>query len=207
MTLKFTAGGPPEYTGRTLFVSASIPDPEDWHGDYDALAITDAVVAITQTFLTDGWSIVSAAHPTIAPLMLSAAHEHALDGQERVVIYQSKLYEGQLPAETRRFRVERVGRFEWTEKVEGDEPVRGKNRRSLELMRNEMFSKERPDAAVFVGGMEGITDEFDLFAQVLPGRPRYALASPGGAARDLPDALDGVVYPTLARTILAAVAG
>ena len=60
----------PSPGGRALFLSASIPDPERWSGPFDALEVTDAVVALARASLTRGYALVTAAHPTIAPLLL-----------------------------------------------------------------------------------------------------------------------------------------
>ena len=38
--------------------------------------------------------------------------------------------------------------------------------RSLEVLRRQMFEETKPDAAVFVGGMEGIRAEYELFGEV-----------------------------------------
>jgi hypothetical protein len=38
----------PREKDRTLFVSASIPDPDRWEGEFDALEITDAVVSLAR---------------------------------------------------------------------------------------------------------------------------------------------------------------
>jgi hypothetical protein len=48
----------PEYPRtESVFVSASIPDPRRWEGEFDALEITDAVVALARTFLTAGFRV------------------------------------------------------------------------------------------------------------------------------------------------------
>jgi hypothetical protein len=52
-------------------------------------------------------------------------------------------------------------------------------------MREEMLSRPRLAAAVFIGGMEGIFDEFQLFRQYHADSPILALGSPGGASREL----------------------
>jgi hypothetical protein len=197
---------------RRLFLSASIPDPQRRPGPFDALAVTDAVVALTRTFLAAGWGLVTAAHPTIAPLLLYVAGESSLEGQRRIVTYQSALFADVLPTATRRFEAAGIARFEWTEPVEGDRPRPGESDRSLELMRRRMLTETQPDTAVFVGGMEGVPREFELFGELRPGAPRYALGAPGGEARNLPAAppdstlhallAEGVVFPELARAIL-----
>src|SRR5690242_534250 len=104
MTLKITRAAIPSAGDRSLFVSASIPDPERWDGEFDALEITDAVVSLARVFLTAGWRLVTAAHPTIAPLLLYVAAELSVEGDRRISIYQSELFSEILPAATRRFQ-------------------------------------------------------------------------------------------------------
>ena len=61
--------------GRAVFLSASIPDQSRWHGEFDVREITDAVVAASRAVLTADGVLVTAAHPTIAPLLLYVAGE------------------------------------------------------------------------------------------------------------------------------------
>ena len=198
--------------GRTLFLSASIPDPQRWAGEFDALEITDAVVSLARTFLTAGWRLVTAAHPTIAPLLLYVAAEMPGTKDGGVVIYQSDLFDDVLPTATRRFEADGVGPVIWTAAADGDAPVPGKWDASLEVMRRQMFSETDPAAAVFIGGMEGISHEFQLFSQMMDGRATYPIGRPGGEARALAAAstsglrdllIGGEVYPTLWRAVLS----
>ena len=57
----------------------------------------------------------------------------------------------------------------WTPRVAGDSP------RSLEAMRQRMLMSEPFAAGVFIGGMEGVEEEFDLF--------RASTGSPGASGR------------------------
>lgn len=173
--------------GRTLFISASIPDPERWSGPFDALEITDAVVALARACLTRGHGFVTAAHPTIAPLLLYVAAEFPPDHGGRVRVYQSLLFEDILPTATRRFEADGVGEVIWTEAADGESPVPGQWDRSLQHMREQMLRDTEPSAAVFIGGMEGIPVEFELFTSLFPDRPTYATGRPGGEARHLVD--------------------
>lgn len=74
------------------------------------------------------------------------------------------------------------------------------------MMREWMFRETRPAAAVFVGGMEGIREEFNLLAEMVPEARVYPFAFPGGEAARLPsgespigDLLSsGSTYPSLA---------
>jgi hypothetical protein len=134
--------------------------------------------------------------------------------ERRVTTYQSRLFEDQVPAATRRFAEEGIGVFRWTDAVAGDRPEIGHRERSLEVMRRQMLGETAPDTALFIGGMEGIRDEHRLFKELRPERRWYALGRPGGAATALAsqapvagplrEALRGDgTYPTLARKVLA----
>lgn len=84
--------------------------------------------------------------------------------------------------------------------------------RSLEIMRRQMLTETQPAAAAFVGGMQGIPDEYALFSEIRPGQPRFAVGRPGGAARaiaqDQPSSplrdqlLTGSVYPSIWHAVL-----
>jgi hypothetical protein len=197
-----------------VFVSASIPDPERWDGEFDALEITDAVVSLARAFLTAGARLVTAAHPTIAPLLLYVAAELPDVTRERIIVYQSRLFTDVLPPATRRFEDEGFGVMVWTPAVPGEDPDSANRSQSLDIMRRQMLGEAEPDAAVFIGGMSGIRDEWELFGEVCPGRPRYALAYPGGEARSLADSqlTDDValsaslsssrIYPTVWRQVV-----
>lgn len=172
----------------TVFVSSSIPDPERWDGEYEALEITDAVVALARVFLTAGYRIVTAAHPTIAPLLLYVAAEFPRDALKgRVIVYQSRLFEDVLPAATHRFEESGIAELQWTQAAEGERPQAGHWDKSLLLMRRELLIETEPMAACFIGGMEGVVDEHRLFRQFRGNRPTYPVGRPGGEARSLVD--------------------
>lgn len=197
---------------RVVFLSASIPDPERWDGAFDAYEVTDAVVAAARTVLTAGGVLVSAAHPTIAPLLMYVAAElPSTDRPPRVIVYQSDLFEVLLPEPTRRFGEEGIGELRWTPAVPGEAPEPGRWDGSLRVMRQQMLSETSPAGAIFIGGMEGITHEFEMFQGLFPGRPVYPVGRPGGDARALaatsdsrvPRLLDDDVYPALFRRVVA----
>ena len=52
-------------------------------------------------------------------------------------------------------------------------------------MRRRMLSESKFDAAVFIGGMEGIRDEFQLAKEFVPQKSLIPIPSPGGVARTL----------------------
>lgn len=200
-------------TSLVFFISASIPDPQRWPGDFDPLEITDAVVAVAREVLAVGHAVVTAAHPTIAPLLLYVAAELPRGDSPRVVVYQSRLFVDVLPSATKRFEQSGVGQVIWTEAEPGDEPAPGRWDRSLAVMRRRMITECAPNAAVFIGGMEGIRLEYDLFRELSSGEPTFAFGYPGGEARALAAAemtpigerlRESSVYPALAREIVEA---
>jgi hypothetical protein len=48
-----------------------------------------------------------------------------------------------------------------------------------------MLNESNPLAAVFIGGMEGVREEFSRFAELYPERPTCAVSRPGGEASRL----------------------
>jgi hypothetical protein len=196
---------------KSVFVSASIPNPARWEGDFDALEITDAVVAVAREVLSRDGRLITAAHPTIAPLLLYVAAESPPTSEPLVVVYQSAVFDAILPEATLRFEAAGVGSVIRTTAVAGEPPDPAQAPRSLDLMRRQMLTDEAPVAAVFIGGMAGIPVEHDLFSELCPESPTYALGHPGGEARSLVDSsplavrellTDGDVYPAVARAIL-----
>lgn len=197
--------------GTAVFLSASIPDPTRWTGDFDALEIIDAVVAVGRSMLSAGARLVTAAHPTIAPLLLYVAAELPHAPEPRVVVYQSGVFDSVMPEATRRFEADGVGTLIRTEPVDGEPPDPRYAIQSLELMRRQMLTETQPHAAIFVGGMMGISLEHQLFTELRPGTPTYPLGQPGGAARELAEAntsqmhdllVHGRIYPAIGRAIV-----
>lgn len=210
-----TVASTPSLAGGAVFVSASIPDSGRWRGDFDPMAITDAVVSVARAVLASEGKLVTAAHPTIAPLLLYVAAEQSPASEPLVIVYQSEVFEDIWPSATRRFEEQHVGTVVRTPRIDDEpaDPVRAPN--SLELMRRMMFTEQHLLGAVFIGGMEGVPREHALFAELRPHAPTYALARPGGEAATLvdasPPALREVlanenVYPAIARVIVADIA-
>jgi len=202
---------------RSIFLSSSIPNEayQEVHGEIDPLEITAAVVAVVRGALMSGTTIVTATHPTIAPLILYVAEEtRGLPGAAvpPAIVYQSLLFRPVMPAETMRLATEAGAELIWTPAAPGDRPERGFWDRSLEVMRNQMLRHPSIVGAVFIGGMEGIEQEHALFRELRPGLPVFAFAAPGGQAGALVDASHSDareqlrvsrVYPAVFRTIAA----
>jgi hypothetical protein len=163
---------------RSIFMAASFPSGE--RGDavrpFDPLAIADAVSALTRATFVAGGRLVFGGHPTISPLVLLIAGE--LNQSDVVDIYQSRWFSASISVETMRMVGMGYGRIRWTDRKESLEA-------SLREMRVRMFQETDPIGGVFIGGMSGLYEEFELFHEYLPHRPRVPLAGPGGAASSL----------------------
>jgi hypothetical protein len=194
-----------------IFLSASFPSGErgERFKPYDPAAISAAVRALARAILLADGRIVFGAHPTISPVILLAAGEFEVEGA--IDIYQSAYFADQIPEET--LRLVELG-YGAVHMIDAD-PA-GDLRLSLELMRRAMLSEHDVAAGIFVGGMEGIRDEYDLLAELQPDAARLPLIAPGGAARELSLGADPVSqrletvlgdehYPVVAREIIAAI--
>ena len=159
-----------------IFLSAGVPN-DPGRGSYvdtaDPIAIRDAVRAAAAVVLNSGRVLVFGGQPAITPLVAQIAE--SIGKLESVVIYQSDWFRGATPKEVAWFR-----NLRWTEKKD-DVPA------SLLEMRRRMLTAPdlRYEAAVFIGGMNGVEDEQALFAKLQPGARQYPVASTGGAALNL----------------------
>lgn len=187
-----------------LFLSASVPladrDPR-YHETADVIAIRDAVRALTTAVLPHA-ELHWGGHPSITPLIKAVAEDIGLMSKQHVHLYQSEYFRPVMPEDNDAFEdVIIVPRTDTRES-------------SLENMRHVMLSATRFDAAVFIGGMEGVEDEFRLFRSLHPNAAAYPVASTGAAARllyerhrgelDLPSGLaDDYAYASMFRDLLS----
>jgi hypothetical protein len=180
----------------TIFLSASVPDPKrgpQYAETADTVAITAAVSALVH--VTIGRRLlVWGGHPAITPMIWIAAEGLDIDYGGWVKLYQSKHFEDEYPEDNQRFQ-----NVTYTDDVARD------RERSLRLMRERMFSDFNFAAAVFIGGMGGIVEEFDLFQKMQPKGTVLPVLSTGGAVHDIakrlgstpPDLRDDLDYVAL----------
>lgn len=157
-----------------LFLSASIP--EEGRGDFFQSADPFLIQFAVREFLTvclGRRRIVWGGHPAITPMVWAVCESLGVQYAAAVRLYQSRFFEESFPEENRHFN-----NVTYT-------PAVGDSRdASLERMRRTMLA-EPIEAAVFIGGMEGIFTEYDLFRQLHPRGKALAVAAPGGAAMQL----------------------
>jgi hypothetical protein len=156
----------------SIFLSASIPLPHR-HPKYletaDVAAIRDSIRALVSVVVPRG-QIVFGGHPAITPLVCGMTPNVC----KRVILYQSRFFKPRFPPEVSEFEEVR-----FMDAVDGDLDA------SLAKMRGAMISAHNFDAAVFLGGMEGVEIEYGIFRRLHPDKPAYPVASAGAAARIL----------------------
>lgn len=179
-----------------IFLSAGVPDPKrgpDFAATADSVAITAAVTALVHVTLGRRL-LVWGGHPSITPMVWVVAEGVGVDYGGWVKLYQSRFFEDEFPEDNQRF-----------DNVSYSDPVAGHREMSLAAMRERMFSESRFSAAVFIGGMAGVVDEFRLFREKQPDATIVPVASTGGAALEIarylpsstPDLLDDLDYVAL----------
>lgn len=163
---------------RRIFLSASVPAAG--RGDYHQTANPFLIQFAVRELLTVCLGrrlLVWGGHPAITPMVWAVCEDLGIEYAKAVILYQSRLFEDVFPDENARF-----GNVIFIDAVEGDRA------KSLAQMRAEMLSGPF-DAAVFIGGMDGVIDEYQLFQIMHPNAKVLAVRSPGGAAMKLADQL------------------
>lgn len=184
-----------------VFLSASVPLPDrnpTYFSTADVIGIRDAVKSLVVEVARHG-ILTFGGHPAITPLIALVLKQTLPQKHGSFVLFQSEYFLGMFPKENDEFIDVRV-----TPAVPNDRTA------SLDHMRREMLTHCSYDAAFFIGGMEGVIEEFEMLGVLQPEVPTYPIASAGGAALDLykrgewdTSLIDELTYPTLFRRLIA----
>ena len=158
---------------KNIFLSASIPILErdsKYIETADVIAIRDAVIALT-TVVIPYHRIIWGGHPSITPLIYYVMKKLGLNIQEHVKLYQSLWFEHLFLDDNNEFK-----NIVFTEKLQDITS-------SIHLMRDRMLSENEYSAAVFIGGMDGIEDEYKMFIEKHRDAILLPIASTGAAAK------------------------
>lgn len=168
-----------------VFLSASVPVAG--RGDYYETADPFLIQFAVREFVTAALGrrvIVWGGHPAITPMVWAVCEDLGVNFSKAVILYQSKFFADIFPEENKRFR-----NVEYVDAVPNDREA------SLLRMREAMLSRADLEAAVFIGGMEGVLAEYTIFTGFHPEAKVLAVGAPGGAARQLAERL-GVGNPS-----------
>lgn len=156
-----------------IFLSASVPsikrDPS-FYDSADIIAIRDSVIALSTVVIPNS-RLIWGGHPAITPLVNYVIQKMNVNVKEHITLYQSLFFEEHFPPEN-----------EFIENVRITE--KGKDRdESLAYMRFKMFTENNFSAGIFIGGMEGVLEEYDMFCNFHPRALILPIASTGAAAK------------------------
>lgn len=164
---------------KALFLSAGVPSADSrFAGTADPFLINLAVRTLVATALGH-FRLVWGGHPAITPMIWAVCQDLNISYSDTVTLYQSAYFENILPEEAARFRNMVI-----VPSVDNDRD------RSLARLRREMLGSRDIAAGVFVGGMDGILEEYRLFTALHPKSPALVLGATGGASRTLAESLN-----------------
>lgn len=158
-----------------IFLSASIPyidnlKDEKYYFSADVIAIRDSVRALAKVAIPKS-TLVWGGHPAITPLIRLALQTMDKNVNEHVTLYQSSFFENNFPEENDTFE-----KIIYT--------AAGKDKESsVNGMRNIMFSENKFKVGIFIGGMDGVEKEYELFKIHNPNSLILPVASTGAAAK------------------------
>lgn len=158
-----------------IFLSASVPLPErdpQYYKTADLIAIRDAVLALA-TIALPKYRLVWGGHPSITPLIYYVLQKMDINIQEHVTLFQSKYFEKYFPEDNNKFN-----NVILTENL-------GDKISSLRLMRETMFESFEFKAGIFIGGMDGVEEEYHMFKKHQPDALILPIASTGAAAKKI----------------------
>lgn len=162
-----------------IFLSASVPvlGRGNYYETADPFLIQFAVRELV-TAVIRKTTIVWGGHPAITPMIWAICQDLNVNYSESVVLYQSQFFEAQFPQDNSNF-----------ENIILVNAVAKDREQSLLLMRQEMLSRKDLKAAVFIGGMEGVEIEYQMFKHFHPTAKVLPVAATGGAALQLAQSL------------------
>lgn len=162
-----------EKTLNKIFLSASIPYADrhpQFYDTADVLAIRDSIRALAAVVIPKA-HLVWGGHPAITPLIRHVVERMTGEWKSHITLYQSNHFEKSFPEDN--FAFENI---QLTPDY-GDIPS------SIFQLRKRMFEENNFSAAIFIGGMEGVIDEYRMFREYYPQAVTIPLASTGAAAK------------------------
>lgn len=159
-----------------IFLSASIPQQNRDHRFYntaDISAIRDSVNALSKLIIPKA-RLIWGGHPSITPLIKFTLDQLGYNVQEHVTLYQSRFFENNFPEDNDSF-----ANIKLIEKINDDRNA------NLLFMRERMLRDNEFIAGIFIGGMEGVINEMEMFRTLHPKVLILPIASTGAAALEI----------------------
>lgn len=173
-----------------IFLSASIPAKDrnpKYYDTADFVAIREAVLAVA-TVVVPNYKLIWGGHPAITPLIRTVYQKYLEDeygknnGREKlekdlhthVLLYQSDFFANVFPKDNDAF-----------EDIKTTPIIDNDRDKSLSRMREDMIIKNDFLLGIFIGGMKGVEDEYNMFVKEHPDTLAFPIISTGAAAGNL----------------------
>jgi hypothetical protein len=160
-----------------IFLSASIPYPNrnrKFYDTADIIAIRDSVRALA-TIVIPFTKLIWGGHPSITPLIRFVMEKMNTNLKEHITLYQSNFFKDSFPEDN--FFFEDIKLV----------PENSDRESSLIDLRNAMITTNDYKVGIFIGGMEGVIEEYKFFKEVHPEALFLPVASTGVAAKIIYD--------------------
>lgn len=159
---------------KSIFLSASVPTyGREFFDSCHPYQIQIAVRSLLLLAL-GRQRLVFGGHPSITPMVYAAGKSFGLNTIECATIYQSAYFEDKFPLENQGFADIRV--------ISEEETLKD----SILSMRRRMMEDNEFEVGIFIGGMKGIIDEYEMFREKSPEAQVVAVRAGGGATATLP---------------------
>ena len=163
-----------------IFLSASIPYQErdrKFYDTADIVAIRDSVRALATVVIPNA-HLIWGGHPAITPLIRFVMERLNANLKDHITLYQSNFFKTYFPKDNLHFENIRL-----TEALDDRDS-------SLKKMRDDMITKNNYKIGIFIGGMEGVLEEYELFKSSNPNALILPVASTGAAAKMIYDSIE-----------------
>jgi hypothetical protein len=172
-----------------IFLSASIPYQErdrKFYDTADIVAIRDSVRALATVVIPNA-HLIWGGHPAITPLIRFVMERLSANLKDHITLYQSIFFTDKFPKDN--FAFENI---QLTEALENQDS-------SLKKMRQEMIVQNDYKIGIFIGGMEGVLEEYELFKSSNPNALVLPVASTGAAAKMIYESIEPHLDERLAK--------
>ena len=169
-----------EKTLNKIFLSASIPYQDrdkKYYDTADIVAIRDSVRALATVVIPNA-HLIWGGHPAITPLIRFVMGRMDSNLKDHITLYQSNYFKDKFPEDN--FHFENI---QLTEEL-------GDRDSSLKKMRDEMIIQNDYKIGIFIGGMEGVIEEYELLKKSHPTALIIPVASTGAAAKIIYDSIE-----------------
>lgn len=165
----------------TIFLSASVPvaGRGNYYETANPFLIQFAVRELVKAVIRKT-TIVWGGHPAITPMIWAICQDLGVNYAQAVILYQSRFFEAQFPPENANFA-----------NIILVDAVAKDREQSLLYLRETMLSRHDFKAAVFIGGMEGVEIEYQMFVNFHPTAKVLPVAATGGGALQLAQLIGG----------------